>query len=358
MNFYNIMARGEYESINEVDRQRLVNAFQEGRDWINVAEMLGIKRQSARNIIVKFRITGMIAKQQRGGPKNRKFDQEMTNFIKTLIENKPTITLKEMNEKLRIELPEKPHVTYQALSLNLDGMFYSIKDIRHIPIQWNLPQQKLERRIYADWLLREGLHQHKIFVDEFGVNIWTSRSKGRAQVGERAVRILEGQRGKNVTICLAVSAEIGLVHSVTIEGGMTNDLFTGFLMELSQILTFNEEPSVILFDNARAHGNLPNVGERHIELKYLPKYSPFLNMCEMAGSCLKSALKRRIADPIIQEEVHNRDAGETLHQRRLRILIRETEPCLQEITIFKCNQWYNHTMGYMPLCMREEDIYE
>ena len=56
----------------------------------------------------------------------------------------------------------------------------------------------------------DGLSIHKVFVNEFGANVSTSRTKGRASQGQRAVRIIEGQRGKNVTLCLAVCPILGL----------------------------------------------------------------------------------------------------------------------------------------------------
>ena len=61
---------------------------------------------------------------------------------------------------------------------------------------------KEERRQYTEWLMSNGLNCVKLFIYEFGVNVWTSRSSGRATFGQRAVRIVEGQRGKNLTICL------------------------------------------------------------------------------------------------------------------------------------------------------------
>lgn len=339
------MPRGHYKNICQVDRERIINAYQNNQDWRNVANLLDIKVQSARNLIIKFIQTGETEKQNRGGVRRRKIDEEMVNFMTNLIEQKPTITLKEINAQLRIHLPGKPYVSHQALSLKLDGLLYTIKDLRTIPIQWNTPERKLERREYADWLLGEGLNKHKVFIDEFGINLWTARTKGRALRGLRAVNIVNGQLGKNLTIVLAVSSDIGLVHSSCISGGITKELFSDFLIETAELVNFHNADSVFILDNARAHGDLPNLGDQH-QTRFLPKYSPFLNQCEMAGSCVKSAVKRRINDPDIRVEI------------RLRILKREVQQSLVEITPPKCQQWFNHTMTYVPLCLREEDIFQ
>ena len=189
-------------------------------------------------------------------------------------------------------------------------------------------------------------------MDEFGVNVWTSRSKGRAAVGQRAVRIVEGQRGQNLTICLAVSSQIGLVHHTLLNGGMTRELFGEFVTELSQLLMYNDESYVVLCDNATSHRNIPFFGEQG-DVRYLPKYSPFL-----AGSVLKAAVKRRITEPAIQREIYNRAVprNESLHSCRMRVLRREVENCLPVITARKCADFFNHMMGYMPACLRQEDI--
>ena len=63
-----------------------------------------------------------------------------------------------------------------------------------------------------------------VFVDEFGFNLRLSRTRGRAHRGERAVRVVNGQRGRNFTLILAVSTE-GVRHTDFYEGEVTADRF-------------------------------------------------------------------------------------------------------------------------------------
>lgn len=110
--------------------------------------------------------------------------------------------MKKMNEKLHIELPDKPHMSYQAFSSRLDGAMYTIKDIRSVPIQWySTRERKQIRRHFTEWLMKEGVNRYKVYLDEFGVYVWTARTKGRSLRGTRAVYIVEGQ---NIIICLAI----------------------------------------------------------------------------------------------------------------------------------------------------------
>lgn len=205
------MPRGRYCQVSDVDRQRLIACYQQNKDWVSLAENLNIKRTTAYGIIKEWKCSGRQTRLKRGGSV-KKIDEEMLNFLIRSIEEKPTITLKEMQAKLRDGLPDKPPVSVQTLSRALDGAMYTVKDLRHVPIQWNDPAVKKERKEHFNWLMNEGMNHNLIYLDEFGINCWTSRTKGRAPVGQRAVRITTKQRGANLTFCLAVSPQFGLVH--------------------------------------------------------------------------------------------------------------------------------------------------
>ena len=120
---------------------------------------------------------------------------------------------------MRVQLDGKPHVSEQAISKSLDGLLFTVKMVL-CPCNGTV-QRKVERQQFATWLLTEAADVHKVFVDEFGINAWTGRTQGRAVRGERAVRLLEGQRGSYLTICLVVSPILGLVHYSYVDGGMT-----------------------------------------------------------------------------------------------------------------------------------------
>ena len=349
------MPRGNYQAICNIDRERLVIAFVEGRDYQAAARNLNIARQTARNIAVHFNTTGRVERRPRGGARQPKIDGEMVDYLIGKIEAKPTSTLQ---DQMQVDMQNKPAVSHQAISKKLDGLLYTVKDIREVPIQWNIPEVKVERRQFANWLMGDGLHVHKVFIDEFGANVWTARTKGKAPVGQRAVRIVEGQRGQNVTICLAISPLAGLVHSTVFAGGMTRERFSGFLMELAEFMRFFDEDYVAICDNVPSNRQVPNFGEQGT-LRYLPRYSPFINACEIAGSCLKAVVKQRLVEPGVQREIYDRVASqdETLYNRRIRIVSREMDNALPVLTVHKCAAFVNHIMRYMPACIREEDVF-
>ena len=105
----------------------------------------------------------------------------MTAYLLRKIEAKPTSTLKELQEQMRLEMPNKLPVSYQGISKKLDGLFYTLKNVRAVPAQWNTPAVKEERQHFADWIMGGGRNVRKVYVNEFGTNVRTSRSKGRAR---------------------------------------------------------------------------------------------------------------------------------------------------------------------------------
>ena len=122
------MSRGPYKRISLTDRQRIVRAFQEGRDFMSLADDLEIKRQTARSIIISYRRNGVIEPQPKVGRVFLKVYDEMKSAVIRYVENKPAITLKEICERTAQEFSEKPIVSRQTISNILDGAFFSIKN--------------------------------------------------------------------------------------------------------------------------------------------------------------------------------------------------------------------------------------
>ena len=205
-------------------------------------------------------------------------------------------------------------------------MLVSLKFARPLPVDRNRPDVIQSSFEYANWFLDIGVVGHCVFIDESGYNIWIARGYGRAAVGERAFRQVCRQRGRSVTIVIAVSPRAGLVqHSAQI-GGMTTQRFQDFLVQTHQSLPPNDQVFFIC-DNAPAHRNANNPGANS-ELKPLPAYSPFLNIVEQAISCLKAAIKAHLSIPDQQSSMGDRDEerrqGLPLGELRKRLLLRAT----------------------------------
>ena len=82
------------------------------------------------------------------------------------------MTLRELNQTMRVQLDGKPHVLEQAISKRLDGLLFTVKMVRAVPMQWSTAERKFERQQFATWLLTEAADVHD--VDEFRINVWTA----------------------------------------------------------------------------------------------------------------------------------------------------------------------------------------
>lgn len=348
------MIRGAYNPVSNEDRTRLVSAYEEGRDWVGLADVLGVKRKTARTVISVYNREGRVAKLPAAGGRPKVMLPHQMESVRQLLETTPTATLGQMRTHL-LQLGDAnpvPHVS--TLSRALDGELLTLKVGQQATFNWNEPVTKEARLEYATWMLDEGVNRNLIFLDEFGFNIWTARTQGWAPRGQRAVRIVNGQRGKNLSLCLAISPEWGLVHSALVEGGFRNEHFADFLVELDVLV---EAEWTLVFDGARAHNAVPGLSPQHSTFQ-LPPYSPFLNPAECAGSCVKAAVKQTLSAPNVQQEIANGPAAAnlTLHAWRMLILKREVEAALPVITREKCMQWSHHTTRYYGRCLNREDI--
>ena len=202
-------------------------------------------------------------------------------------------------------------------------MAYTLKLSRDVPSYRNRMDVKTDRQNYANWLMSEEVNSLKVFVDEFGVNIHTKRSFGRSTRETRAYRTLSDQAGANVTVCLGVCATYGLVFYEINCGGMTMGRFSSLLENCcGNVIAENAAHRLgfVIFDTAPAHPNVGNLDVELLNLKPLPKYSPFLNPAENAISCWKAEFKKPISQRQrefidISDEMRN---GRTLNEYRFK----------------------------------------
>jgi transposase len=353
------MPRGFYSKVADADRQRLIAAYEGNTDWLALAAQLDIPRQTARSIILRYRRTGERTAAAKGGRTFVRITEQMMNFLVAQIEQQPTMTLKEMRQLLLARFEVTASV--QTISKHLDKQLITLKKVVAVPVQWNQPQVKEERRHFFEWLLNAGVQKLLVFHDETGFNLWTARTRGRAARGNPAVRIVEGQRGKNVTVSLAVSPTLGLVHHKIHDGSVNRQEVADYISEVESLLE-DQEQHVLLCDNAAAHVDIEAAILEPHEVRRLPRYSPFLNLAEFANSALKAAVKRQLASPRVQAALSDRqqaaNAGVTLQQHRLRIMRTCIEHGVQQLTQPKCESWLRHLLQYGPRCLAEQDIFD
>ena len=341
--------------ISDADKNRIVDKYLANEDFLITARELGIKRTTAYSIVRTYKDRGSIETRRGNAGRKQKLDNESLDFIISLIEATPTITVKQMNETLRDTFTRKPVVSDSTVNRALDGQLITVKMCRDIPHQRNSPETKEARRLYADFMYERGLQLHRIYVDECGFNLYTRRSFGRAQVGERVSRTVGGDRGGNVTLIAAISDRAGLFHHQINFHTTTADVFSGFISELSALLE-ESEPSLILFDNAPCHRGIQEQFPE-TDMKFLPPWSPFLNPIENCFSTLKAHIKNRLKD--IADSctlVAARRAGRTLRRHREVVLQQAMEICIPVVNEQIVSANYRHANSYLLKCLNKDDI--
>ena len=242
-----------------------------------VADTIGVTRSTARSI------EGRIAERPCGGANNVHVDNEIKDYQNNNLNNNCMLTLTQINQELRRCLLWKPRINDRTVARTLDGMLFRFKIARRQPAERNCPDVIQKRHDYTNWFMGQAIVSHTVFVEECGYNTWTARSQRRTIRGERAYRQVCWQRGRNLTVALAISPTSGLVFHSAIIGGMNAQKF-------AQV--------VFIYDGTPAHHNPANPGP-NTELKKLPPYSPFLNIVEQAISSLQAAIKADISHPKI-----------------------------------------------------------
>ena len=204
-------------------------------------------------------------------------------------------------------------------------------------------------------MVNTGLHRHRIYVDETGLNLWLSLTRGRAVMGDRVARIVCGQRGRNMTVLMAVSDQIGVVYYEVAWGGVNVERFRIFSENLSVVL--GDEPAVLIMDNAPAHREAETLATDQV--KKLSPHSPFLNPIENCFSIFKADLKQRLGQ--IQDRLDDRAAALATGHRglvswRSSILEDLAGQAVASVTQEKVAATYAHANSFIGACLAREDI--
>ena len=131
-------------------------------------------------------------------------------YMDHCITENPKITLKELTEKLKIDMDL--HLSKECVRKHLDGLMFTLKDVRREPEKANAEVNKIKRRDYVVKLLD---FQSKaipiLYMDETNFNLFISRTKGRSKKGTRCTQISAGSKGSNVHV-IGCMGNMGLLH--------------------------------------------------------------------------------------------------------------------------------------------------
>ena len=271
-----------------------------------VAKDLQLHQTTVKNIWTLFCTTGALDVQKCIRGPQRKLSDEDVDYIRLLVELKPTLYKKEIRQLLL----ENTNSTFTDVSLSL---VKNTVRTRLGPKQFTIKRtQRSNKRqwshtnvIYMRNFIRfiQDIDPFSVrFVDEASVNQSnSSRYYGASEWGTRAVDISEHKQGQNYTIfCL-----IGLRDKcfVQVDPAPTGgNEFINFIHQARIARNRNGEEIIpdhttILSDCASVHSGFvqtvlkPYLDQFNIRYYFIPKFSPTFNPVEEYISLLKKKLK-------------------------------------------------------------------
>ncbi|XP_039622931.1 uncharacterized protein LOC120537792 [Polypterus senegalus] len=188
-----------------------------------------------------------------------------------------------------------------------------------------------------------------LFLDQAGFNLQKRRQRGRNIIGQRAITEGSGQRGGNITLCVAMGSK-GLVHRHAVLGSYNIQRLLTFLEELKDILLDCQQHHpglahhiyVIIWDNVRFHRTNQirewfTTNSNHFLNVCLSPYSPFLNPIEEFFSSWRWKVYDR--QPYTREN-----------------LLRAMELACVDIPVEAFQGWIRHSRAFFPRCLARDNI--
>jgi transposase len=158
--------------------------------------------------------------------------------------------------------------------------------------------------------------------------------------GRKAIQTARHLRSRNISVCCAIS-KLGTFKYVKQNHPFNRENFLTFMNSLiDKIETDNLGPLIFIMDNVAFH-KVREVREKveaagHM-IKFLPRYSPFLNPIENMFSQWKELV--RASRPANEES-----------------LMRSIDDVFLRITNENCNSYYRHMMSFLSKCLNKEKI--
>lgn len=236
--------------------------------------------------------------------KKKKWKQSEIDKAVEYIGENPVLTLEEIIDKSVNENGSKK-IVKQTLSNYLKSELITLKSVRINPIARNSKHTKNLRIKYCkDY--QKNPNKTYIFIDEMGISVCTQRNKGRSKKGTRANWVGPLSKAANISICMAVSEENGVIHFSKQNGSFNSETFSEFIGELIQkCKELNLKDICFIMDNCKIHKSEESIKEQcienDIELKFLPPYSPELNPIENVFSILKAKIKKLLRTKYYQK---------------------------------------------------------
>ncbi|KAI8913760.1 DDE superfamily endonuclease-domain-containing protein [Powellomyces hirtus] len=285
-------------------RQRIIKSVMDlGNTPAQTAKNFSLPRGTVYGILQRFEEDGTMEKKRSELARPPlKMTKEMDVWARQQLDGHPELTLTELadmvNSEFNTNISSKTVCNHLNKGAKKDR--YCLKVMRYEPEDFNSDARLCARKSWCEaYLMHGGNIMDDVHIDECGFNLRLVKRLGRACNGVRPRQVRPTQRGRNVTLIIAVSRADGIVASRMQMGGTVNaDFFRNFMIE--DILPALEGRHLnIIMDNAPVHNGVEldelceEAGHR---LWCLPKYTPYLNCAEWVFGSVKPYVKKQDID--------------------------------------------------------------
>ena len=244
----------KYQTICNVDRERICNSYLGGNTVSQIAKTFDMKRTTVHHIVQKFLKSGVTESERKGGCRLPKLNDDHKNQIKLWVDENCSLSLKKISEMVLAEFGIK--ICKATVMKILKKFHYSIKRIHFIPERRNCQSTIDIRRDFALKFvaLPNVFPEEKlVFIDEVGFNVSMRTTRGRSLVGTPAIMTIPSLHSRNISICCAMNKN-GIIHFSSQSKPFNSDSFQIFIGNLLKTLNDkNMNDGVFIMDNVRFH---------------------------------------------------------------------------------------------------------
>ena len=276
-------------------KQLVVDKYAANESILTIARSLGLPYGTVANWCRKIDMGKDILLDLRGGARNIKITQAISDFIVESIDDECWVTIADLKRKI----VERFSVDVGRSTLShyvLHKLGYSYKVIKCVFEKRNTDAVKDDRIEFVEWLMMQDeyeVNNHFVWIDESGCQINNFKRRGYAPIGMTPTAQVPA-RGKRINVVGAISG-LGIVHMEAFSptnnrDNFNSEKFLSFLQSLRRVLqNYCDQNNIaydrihLLLDNARIHQ--AEIIEEFFDtcpfvIKFLPRYSPFLNPIE------------------------------------------------------------------------------
>lgn len=275
-------------------RERILHAYEQGETSPSkLAALFQVSRDTIRRYLVRFQTMGTIEPEPHGGGRTALIGLEDVARLAEIVGENPDDTVAQMSEKYAKRFGTSISKSSMQRALARFGLSSKKKSL--ISVEQTRPDVIARRKKYWDDVAPVP-PEKIVFLDETGSNRGMTKRTAWAPVGCRAVDLVPGNKGKNVTLIGAVRVN-GPVAMRTMEAALNKESFTSYIR--SALVPSLEPGDVVVMDNLQVHYDVratEAIEKAGAFVYFLPPYSPDMNPIELVWNALKRRAEKLAFD--------------------------------------------------------------